>query len=197
MTVAAAVREAVLNVPDREPIRVADIRASLPEATDYAVEQAFARLAKRGQIKRLKKGVYWKAKQTRFGMVPPNTAEFAFAIAGDRAPGPARAYAAAFLGLTTQIPPVQDFAIVAKPPARKRNVVFHERANWRRRGLQPAEIALLEVARDGCQFCEIPREEVVAHLNALVARGAIRLENVRDASRGETRAVQRFVESLQ
>ncbi|HTW83345.1 MAG TPA: DUF6088 family protein [Candidatus Sulfotelmatobacter sp.] len=175
---------------------MAEVRAKLPQATNAAIEQAFARLAKDGTLLRISKGVYWKARRTRFGMVRPDAFETAFAIAGDHAPGPAGPAAAAFLGLTTQIPPVQDYAVLVKPAVSLPNVAFHERTNTRRKELNPAEIAVLEIARDRCRFCELPQRRIFAHLRELAEQGKISVPAVREAAIGETRMVQEFVTSL-
>lgn len=196
MSVAADVRMQVDQLPNRTPVRLARVREALPYATEAAIEQAFARLAKSGFLLRISKGIYWKAQRTRFGIVPPTAMDTVFALASDRAPGPAGPYAAAFLGLTTQIPSTQDFAVLVKPTIVVRNVVFHERANTRRKELKPAEIAVLEIARDRCRYCEAPQAKVVARIKELAEQGEICLDAVRKAAFGETRAVREFVASL-
>jgi hypothetical protein len=196
MTTTAAVREQVAALPNQTAIRVADLRRKLGFANDAAIEQAFSRLAKGGVLTRISKGVYWKAARGRFGMPPPPTVEAALAVTAERAPGPAGPTAAAFLGLTTQIPPVHEFAVIGKASAKLRNVVFHERTNAKRADLTPAEIAVLEIARDRCRFCEVSKHEVITRLAHMASTGKIDLERVLAAANGEGRRVQEFVASL-
>src|SRR5271170_5678725 len=108
MKVAEALRAHIELLPERTTLRAADIRRELGFPREDTLDQAFSRLVKRGGLMRLAKGVYWKGARGRFGMVKPTTLEAALAVAADRCPGPAGPSAAAYLGLTTQIPPRQE-----------------------------------------------------------------------------------------
>jgi hypothetical protein len=197
MTAMGFVREELAKLPEKAFIKVADMRGGADGATtDAAIEKAFSRLARGGNLTRVGKGIYWKAPRTRFGMVPPPLFEAALAITEDRAPGPAGPSAAAFLGLTTQIPPVREFAVVGREMTKLAGAVFHERSNPKRDRLNPAEIAVLEIARDRLRYCEYPKEETLARLRALGAEGAIRFDRLRDAAAGEARHTLEFVSSL-
>jgi hypothetical protein len=197
MTAMGYVRDELTKLPDKAFVRVADMRGG-PNGvtTDAAIEQAFSRLARGGDLWRVGKGLYWKAPRTRFGPVPPPVFEAGLAIAEDRAPGPAGPSAAAFLGLTTQIPPVREFAVVGREMTKLRGAVFHERSNPKRDRLNPAEIAVLEIARDRLRYCEYPRDETLARLRTLAAKGGIRFDQLRDAVAGEARHTREFIESL-
>lgn len=194
--VAKLVREQIDSLPTRAFVRVADVRTQFRPANDAAIEQAFCRIAKAGHITRIGKGVYWKAPVSRFGPVPPSRFEAALAVAADRAPGPSGPSAAAFLGLTTQIPPVQEFAVIGRESTKLPGTIFRERANPKRDGLNPAEIAVLEVARDQFRYCETPRNEAILRIRNLVKHGKIDMNRVSTAAQGEMRNVQEFVESL-
>lgn len=196
MNVAEAVRAKVDETEDRRAIRFSEIRRALEWAPTNAVEQAFSRLVRAGTIARVTKGLYWKAPRGRFGIVPPRPLAAAFAAAEGRAPGPAGPTAAAFLGLTTQVPPVNDLAVIGRASTKLRGVVFHQRANPRRLDLTPREIAVLELARDRCRFSELPKAEVIARLRAMAADGAIQLERVRFAATHEPRHVEEFVGAI-
>jgi hypothetical protein len=193
MTAMGLVRERVANLPERAFIRVADVPTAIQGKNTGANEQAFSRLAKDGQIARIAKGLYWKAPKSRFGVVPPPRLEAALAIAADRAPGPSGPAAAAYLGLTTQIPAVQELAVIGRESTKFGETVFHERVNPKRDGLNPAEIAVLEIARDRLRYCETGRNQTVARLRDLAERGAINLDQIKKAAAGERRIVQDFV----
>ena len=197
MTAMGFVRKKVDSLPDRAFIRVAEVRSeALGTAKDGAIEQAFSRLAKAGRISRVAKGLYWKAPQSRFGVVPPPKFEAALEIAADRAPGPAGASAAAYLGLTTQIPPVQEWAVIGRESTKLPGTVFRERVNPKRDGLNPAEVAVLEVARDRLRYCETDKGQTIARIRDLVHQGAIAMQRIHRAAMGEDRAVQDFVTSI-
>jgi hypothetical protein len=197
MTAMGYVRGELAKRPDRTFIKVADMRGGPDGATsDAAIEQAFSRLARGGDLWRVGKGLYWKAPRTRFGPVPPPAFDAALAIAEDRAPGPAGPSAAAYLGLTTQIPPVREFAVVGRETTKLPGVVFHERSNPKRDRLNPGEIAVLEIARDRLRYCEYPKEETLARLRSLAADGTVRLDQLREAAAGEARHTLEFVTSL-
>lgn len=194
MTAMGLVREKVANLPERAFIRVADVPTDLIQGKNSgAKEQAFSRLAKAGQIARIAKGLYWKAPKSRFGVVPPPRLEAALAIAADRAPGPSGPTAAAYLGLTTQIPAVQELAVIGRESTKFGGTVFRERVNPKRDGLNPAEIAVLEIARDRLRYCETGRDQTVARLRDLAERGAINLGQIKKGAAGEHRIVQDFV----
>lgn len=193
MTAMGLVRERVANLPERAFIRGADVSTAIQGKNTGAKEQAFSRLAKAGQIARIAKGLYWKAPKSRFGVVPPPRLEAALAIAADRAPGPSGPTAAAYLGLTTQIPAVQELAVIGRESTKFGGTVFRERVNPKRDGLNPAEIAVLEIARDRLRYCETGRNQTVARLRDLAERGAINLGQLKKAAAGEHRIVQDFV----
>lgn len=190
-------RQRIERLPSRAFIRVAEMRGG-PEGTttDAAIEQAFSRLARNGELCRIGKGLYWKGPRGRFGMVPPTPFQAALEVAANRAPGPAGPTAAAYLGLTTQIAPLQELAVIGRESTKLRDTVFRARLNPKRDRLNLAEIAVLEIARDGLRYCDVTRDEAIAHLRSLANRGGISMENIRAAAPGEGRAVREFVASI-
>jgi hypothetical protein len=196
MTAMGLVREKVTNLPDHAFISVVDIQGGLQGTKVGAIEQAFSRLARAGRISRIAKGLYWKAPASRFGVVPPPKLDAALAIAADRAPGPSGPTAAAYLGLTTQIPVIQELAVIGRESTKFAGTVFRERVNPKRDGLNPAEIAVLEIARDRLRYCETDRNQTIARLRDLAHRGAINMDRIERAATREGRAVQDFVASI-
>ncbi len=193
MNVANLVRNKIANLADRTAIRVAELRREIPAATDDAIDQAFSRLARGGELMRISKGVYWKTVRGRFGLVPPKGLEAAFAVVANKTPGPAGPTAAAFLGLTTQVPTRQDVAFLGQAAVKLPGVVFHTRGNAKRLPLTPVEVAVLEIGRDNCRYCEPPKGEVVNCLGRMVQAGTIDIDRLRAAAAGEARRVQEFV----
>lgn len=112
------------------------------------MESALSRLAAAGELVRVRKGLYWHGKKTRFGMTRPTPLEVAVAIAGPGS-GPAGVAAASMLGLTTQVPGTVEVAAPGKVPEPLNGVRFRSRPYSRQaRKLRPIEVAVLELLRD-------------------------------------------------
>lgn len=118
-----------------------------------AVAATLSRLAKKDVIRRIRKGVYYLPKVTRFGESAPDAGRVATAVLKTRGVSWVPTGPAAFngLGLTTQVSPTLTLAV-------DRNV----RTSWMRegrlrlrlrpasglRGIRPEERALLDALRD-------------------------------------------------
>ena len=81
------------------------------EGTDRAVESALSRLVAEGELVRVRRGLYWRGKTTRFGMTHPSVLETAVAVGGPGT-GPVGVAAAQLLGLTTQVPATVEVAVL-------------------------------------------------------------------------------------
>lgn len=101
-----------------------------------------------GELIRIRRGLYWRGDQTRFGMVRPSPLAVAFEVVGPGS-GPAGVTAAQLLGLTTQVPATVVVAVPGRAPARWPGVRFVRRPTTRRAlGLRPVEVAVLEALAD-------------------------------------------------
>ena len=169
MSVAKTVREHV----ERLPVRSFLSRSDLP-TPGHAVDCELARLAGRNELMRAHKGLYWKGPQTRAGMVPPAPLAVGMAVAGAGA-GPAGFSAATALGLTTQVPSVEAVAVAGRAHRPPRGVVFAARSVERRfRELEPLEVAVIELMRDGTRYVEVSWDDVEAAVVGLVESEAVR-----------------------
>jgi predicted transcriptional regulator of viral defense system len=195
MTVSARIERRVAAAPPGHAFTIEDF---LGMASPAAVKTALSRLSKRGEIDRVRRGLYHKPLLSRFGRGSMPADRIAFAAAHGKAPGPAGASAAAALGLTTQIPPRPTIAIVGNRPTSVPDVRFVERSNIKRvtAGLRPPEIALLEVLRDGFKWVELPETAVRTRVSELVGAGDIDVRRIRRAAKGETRRVAEKLEAL-
>ncbi|MCC6831906.1 MAG: hypothetical protein IT200_11225 [Thermoleophilia bacterium] len=145
------------------------------EGSDRAVESALSRLAAEGRLVRVRRGLYWRGKKTRFGMTHPSVLQAAIAVGGPGS-GPSGAAAAHLLGLTTQVPSTVDVAVPGKTPEPMRGVRFRSRPYSRReRRLTPIEVAVLEVLRDP-GASEAPPSQVAARIQELIADRAVRAD---------------------
>lgn len=143
------------------------------EGGDRAVESALSRLAAEGELIRVRRGLYWRGKKTRFGMTHPSVLEAAVAVGGPGS-GPAGIAAAHLLGLTTQVPSTVDVVVPGKTPEPMPGVRFRSRPYSRReRRLTPVEVAVLEVLRDP-DATEAPWPAVEARIRELIANGTVR-----------------------
>lgn len=141
-SVASAAKERVFTTPAGTFLRRRDF-----EGSDRAVETALSRLSAKGDLVRVRPGLYWVGKRTRFGMTPPSTLDAALAIAGVGS-GPSGVSAARTLGLTTQLPSVVEVAVPGKAPDPVSGARFRSRSFTRREHrLTPTEVAVIEVLR--------------------------------------------------
>lgn len=152
--------------------------------SDQAVESALSRLAANGDLLRVRRGLYWKGKPTRFGMTRPTSLHIALHIAGPGS-GPAGVAAAHMLGLTTQVPSTSAVAVPGRVPEPLDGVRFCARSFDRRlRGLRPLEVAVLEILRDP-DSVEVEWSTVAERLTQMVGRGAIRPDVLDEEARDE------------
>lgn len=169
MSTAEAVRRHVARIPVRSFVRPAAIAGSR-----RAVECEMSRLAAEGELVRVRKGLYWKGPKTRAGMPLPRPIEVALEVAGPGA-GPAGVSAAHALGLTTQVPSVEQVAVPGRVPTPVPGVRFASRSIERRiAALRPLEVALLEMLRDGPGALEASWRTVADTARRLAANGEIR-----------------------
>lgn len=173
MNTARLVRERVANAPERSFVAVADM--AWPR---HAVECELSRLAGRGEVVRVRKGLYWKGPMTRLGMPLPGAMEVGLAIGGVGA-GPAGLSAAHLLGLTTQVPATESIAVAGRVPTPVPGVRFVSRSVERRvNELHHVEVAVIEVLRDGPDVVETPWRRVGEVIGSLADDGEIRMSAV-------------------
>ena len=174
LSTATEVRRRALTAPPGSFLRRKDF-----EGSDRAVESALSRLSLSGDLFRVRRGIYYRGKPTRFGMTRPSVLEAALAVAGPGA-GPAGVAAAHLLGLTTQVPGVVEVAVPGKVPDPMSGVRFRLRPFERRElRLTPVEVAVIEVLREPGAV-EATDAELRDRIADLVARGTIRADVVAD-----------------
>jgi hypothetical protein len=169
MSTAQAVRVHVADTPVRRFIWPARL-----DGSRRAIEVEMSRLAAEGEVIRVRKGLYWKGPKTRVGMPFPRPLDLGLEVAGPGS-GPAGVSAAHLLGLTTQVPAVEQVAVPGRVPAPVPGVRFVSRSIERRiGGLRPVEVALIEVLRDGPTLIEQPWTHVSTVVEQLVDAGEVR-----------------------
>lgn len=181
-SVAPEVRKRVLASRDRF-WRPEDFDGS-PEA----VAKALSRLAHAEELRRVRRGLYWRGAPTRLGMAPPSPDRFVHEVIDASGTGPAGWSAALTLGLSTQVPRRETIAVPGRVPRNPGTVRFVSRAaSTRRRDerLRPPEVALLEVLRDWDTLVEVSTDAAVERIADLVRGGTLRLDRVVRASATE------------
>ena len=137
-----------------------------------AVAQAMSRLAARGELVRVRRGVYFRPRETRFGRSVPEPGLLLDAAADGSPLFPAGISAASRLGFTTQVP----VRLHLSTPARRlrsglvrsdARVVAGRPAAWR--GLSELDGALLELLRDRGLTSELDPTQTIARTLRLLA----------------------------
>lgn len=129
-----------------------------------AVAQALSRLVKAGEVRRLSKGTYYRARETALGTSRPNPAAVQ-KLATNRVPlFPAGMAAANLLGFTTQAPARGELATTASSVPRKlvgKDTIVHTRRPSAWEGLAERDAALLDFLREGGRLSELPPAQTV------------------------------------
>jgi hypothetical protein len=132
-----------------------------------AVAQTLSRLTRQGVIQRLGKGLYYRPRQTTFGLSRPNTAQIRSLSVRRKGVFPAGIAAANMLGFTTQNPARIEVATNGLSLPRLivgKETVIHTRRPDSWRELSETDAALLDFLRNRGESSELAPEETVDKL---------------------------------
>lgn len=142
--------------------------------TDFAdpppvsVSQALSRLAKRGELQRVRKGLYYRPRPTVLGASRPSPDAVAAQGARSRL-HPAGLTAANYLGFTTQNPARAEYASsAAAVPSALAGAHVRTRRPRNRENLTERESAILEFLRDRACTSDLDPESTCARLLGLL-----------------------------
>lgn len=140
--------------------------SDLAELPPSAVSQALSRLARKGELRRIRKGVYYRPKQTAVGESSASSTELAATLLPKGADlRPTGTTAALILGMTTQNPAQATYAISkSNAPTKLPGVKVKVRRPVASQELSPMEAALLEFLRDRGQTGELSPDETTSRL---------------------------------
>jgi hypothetical protein len=124
--------------------------SALPGSADAAAS-AVKRARERGELIRIRKGLYFKGAKTRYGMTRPPAEAVVTEVLGKTGVGPAGFSAARAFGLTTQLPAKPAVAVTGRRVPTGLPVKVTTRSNPARASLRPLEIAALELLRGDWQ----------------------------------------------
>ncbi len=136
-----------------------------------AAAQALSRLARQGSIRRLSKGIYYRARQTAFGESRPNPATIRKLAAQRKGVFPSGIAAASHLGFTTQNPNRAELATTALSLPRKlvgEDAVIRTRRPGAWSSLDDTDAAILDFLRRGGRASEFSPAVTIRRMLALL-----------------------------
>jgi hypothetical protein len=164
---------------------------------ESAVAAALSRLKKRGFLVRVRNGVYYRPRGSRFGTTVPEPTRVAEAVLRRRGIPAVSSGLPAYnaLGLTTQVSSVPTFAVRGSVGSlrtgRKSKIRLRPVSNVY--GLKPEERIVLDSLRDLRSIPDTRPEEVLRKIAALFREGRVRYERVVRAARTEPPRVRALV----
>jgi hypothetical protein len=134
-----------------------------------AAAHALSRLVVAGELRRVRKGIYYRPKKTVLGtsLASPSVA---VSLAATAPLHPSGLTASAALGLSTQNPMRPEFATAsAAAPSAVADAVVHTGRPRSRLDLDASDAALFELLRDRARYSDLSPEETVDRLVRMLA----------------------------
>ncbi len=187
-SVAQQVRGRVLRAGERL-WRIEDF-----EGSPSAVNNELRRLITRGELMRVRRGVYWRGKKSRFGMIGASQGEAVQKVLGaQEAIGATGWNATNLLGLSTQVSPIEALAVTHRRPEGLHNVKISSRAarsGRRETKLNGMEVTFLEALEGWDRYVEADGATALYRFGELLDREDIRVERLVRASHTEPPVVR-------
>ena len=158
------------------------------EASPSTVQHLLSALVEDGELRHVRRGLYWRGSKTPLGMSPPPLETLVRELAPGPGVGPSGLSAANALRLSTQIPRVSEVAVPGRAPSDNGLIRFVSRASRAGRmtaGLNATEVALLEALDAWEKVLEVPTSQAWTTLGDLLQSGAARADRLSRASRTE------------
>ena len=156
---------------------------------ESAVAAALSRLRKKGLLVRVRKGVYYRPRASRFGTSSPEPTRVAEAVLKRRGILAVSSGLPAYnaLGLTTQVSPIPTFAVEGTVASLRtgRKSKIRLRSVTSVHGLKRDERVVLDSLRDLRSIPDTTPEEVLRKLSILFRDGRLSYERVARAARTE------------
>jgi Family of unknown function (DUF6088) len=164
------------------------------EGSPSAVNNEVRRLIARGELMRVRRGVYWRGKKSRFGMIGASQGEAVQKLLGaQEAIGATGWHATNLLGLSTQVSPVEALAVTHRRPEGLHNVKVSSRAarSARREAkLNGMEVTFLEALEGWDRYVEADSATALQRFVELLDRDDVRVERLVRASHTEPPVVR-------
>lgn len=136
------------------------------------VQHLLTELTRAGELRRVRKGLYWRGRKTPLGMSPPPEGVVISELAPGSGVGPTGLSAANMLRVSTQIPRTAQIAVPGRAPRHPERVTFVSRTarhGRRTARLTAVEVALLETLEGWTRVIEVPLPEAWRTLRETVA----------------------------
>lgn len=164
------------------------------DGSPSAVNNELRRLVAQGELKRVRRGVYWRGKKSRFGMGRAPQGEALRKVIGNKeAIGATGWHASNLLGLSTQVPPVEMLAVTHRRPKGLDGVKVVSRAartGRRDARLTSIEVTLLEALEGWDRYVEAKSAIAMDRFVELLDRDDVRVERLVQASPTEPPVVR-------
>jgi Family of unknown function (DUF6088) len=164
------------------------------EGTIKAVNAELSRLVGQEELIRVRRGVYWRGRNSRFGMgLPSGMKVLQKVLAGQQTFGATGWYATNLLGLSTQVSPVEMIAITGRVPSRIHNLKIVSRASRRARNtacLNITEVTFLEALDGWERYVEFDSVTALNRFIELLKISEIRINKIVEASVTEPSSVR-------
>lgn len=170
-----------------------------PDASASAAQHLLSDLADRGELVRVRKGLYWRGVHTPLGMSPPSIDALVREMTGSSGVGPAGLSAANALRLSTQVPRRSQVAVPARAPASPGPVRFVSRPTRMGRvkaRLTPTDVAMLETLADWESVVEVSTLEGWATLRGMLEDDGNMAQRLAQASSTEPGGVRARLAAL-
>ena len=159
-----------------------------------AVNSELRRMVERGELTRVRRGVYWRGEKGRFGMTgAPQGKALRKTIGEHEAVGATGWHATNLLGLSTQVSPLEMLAVTHRRPRGFEGVkVVTRSARTGRRDarLNDLEVTFLEALEGGDRYVEVKSPVALRRFVELLGSDGIRVDRLVQASRTEPPAVR-------
>jgi hypothetical protein len=138
-----------------------------------AVAQEFSRMARKGTLQRISKGVYYRPRQTSFGPSRPSPIAIRQLAQRTKSIFPSGLSAANLLGLSTQTPRHGEVSTSSLSLPRKligSETRVHVRRPEAWKELSEMEASILDTLRNGGRASELPPEETTSRILQLLSK---------------------------
>jgi len=167
---------------------------------ETAVAAALSRLARTGKLSRIRNGVYYRPKKTRFGLTSPDASQVTAAVLNRRGISSVASGVGAYnrLGLTTQTSSTVTFDVSKNVAAVKTGVPGRVRIRCvgKLRGITPDERAAIDALRDLKWIPDSRPAESIHRLVELFRNGRLDFIRVAGAVRHEPPRVRALVGTI-
>lgn len=158
-------------------------------ASGSTTQHLLAELVSAGELRRVRRGLYWRGGTSPLGMAPPPTEAIVNELTPGPGVGPAGLYAANLLRLSSQVPRRAEIAVPTRAPENLGNIRFvarPARSGRLRAELKPTEVALLEVLFSWESVIELALADAWQRLLELLETGAVRVDPMARAGQTES-----------